>query len=474
MSYNYVLKNGYLVDPLNNVQGFIDIGISGGKIAAVEPEIEDGQEVIDLQGQMIMPGVIDIHTHMTRLLGGTIGYKMMAQTGVTTAIDFAGPISDVLDNLEARGCGLNVGGLEGMIPQLDGFRLATNNPTPAQIEEIVEASLEDGALGIKLIGGHYPLTPEATEASMRLANKHLAMVAYHAGTTATKSDMTGMREAFELARGKRILLAHINAYCRGNVAHPLDELKEAFQLIKEHDNVYTESHLAVINGTSGYCSNGIPKSGVTQMSLKRLGYDVSETGLEQAIRDRVAQVHKLVGGVNQLVSGEEGVRYWKKQSTNTGASFPMNLPTIAVGCVVERVKPGGDFVIDITSTDGGGIPRNNLIGRMFALYHLGYLSLQEIVLKISLNPAKMFGLTNKGHLGIGADADITVVDISRSRASMSFVGGKLIMKDGVVVGKGGQLLVTQRGVKAAKKAGLAYQICDLEKSTLYSGAKVKL
>ncbi|WP_220683521.1 hypothetical protein, partial [Proteus mirabilis] len=122
---------------------------------------------------------------------------MLAQTGVTTAIDFAGPIIDVVENLGSMGCGLNVGGLEGMIPNLDGFRLETNNPSSVQIEEIVEASLESGALGIKLIGGHYPLTPEATEEFMRIANKHRVMVAFHAGTTASKSDMTGMREAFE-------------------------------------------------------------------------------------------------------------------------------------------------------------------------------------------------------------------------------------------------------------------------------------
>lgn len=342
MTYDMVIRNGYVVDPRNGVNGKKDIAVEDGKIVAIEDVIENAKEVIDVKGNLVIPGVIDIHTHMTRLLGGPLGYKMMAQTGVTTAIDFAGPIADIVEHLGTMGCGLNVGGLEGLIPGLPGRRINTNNPSPTEIERTLETSLADGAIGFKLMGGHYPLTPEATEEAILQANKHRVMVAFHAGTTASASDMTGMREAIKLAKNKKILLAHINAYCRGNVDHPLEELKEALNILIKNDNIFSESHLALINGTSGYCENGVPKSGVTQMSLRRLGFKVTEEGVGEAILAGVAKVHKKVGGMNKLVSGEEGYNYWRSHQTDTGLSFPMNLPTIAVGCVVERVT-GWEF-----------------------------------------------------------------------------------------------------------------------------------
>ena len=67
-------------------------------------------------------------------------------------------------------------------------------------------------------------------------------------------------------------------------------------------------------------------------------------------------------------------------------------------------------------------------------YRLGYLSLKEIVEKCSVNPAETFGLHQKGNLGIGADADITVLDMKRLDAAMSFAGGKRIMDHGRVTG----------------------------------------
>ncbi|WP_257350692.1 amidohydrolase family protein [Pseudalkalibacillus decolorationis] len=465
MRLDVVLKNGLLVDPKHNVNEQFDVGIHEGKVIMVEKEIGEGESVIDLQGKLLIPGVIDMHTHVTRYLGGEVGYRMIAETGVTTTIDFAGPVQDILDDLHTWGSGLNVGSIEAIIP---GRRqIEHSNPSPSKVEDFLCKALENGSLGLKLFGGHAPLTPEATEEGMRIANNLQVMVAFHAGTTATASDMSGMREAIELASGKKLLLAHINAYCRGRESHPLDELKEALTLLCENRNIYSDSHLAVMNGTKGNCKDGVPTDYVTQVCLDRNGYPLTESGLEQAILNGIARVIKNGSAANELLSGKEALLYWKEKETNAFISFPVNLPTTAVACAVERVKPAGDFVIGLTSTDGGGIPRNNLVKRILSLYQLGYLSLEDIVTKISLNPAKMFGLVNKGHLGVGADADITVIDIDKSEAVMSFVGGNMNMKDGIVLGKGGRLLVTDAGIKSAKRAELDYQVVDIKKSTLY-------
>jgi formylmethanofuran dehydrogenase subunit A len=96
------------------------------------------------------------------------------------------------------------------------------------------------------------------------------------------------------------------------------------------------------------------------------------------------------------------------------------------------------------------------------------MTLGELVQKTSYNASRMFGMLNKGHLGVGADADITVLDLSKGEAVMSLASGRIIMVDGHVVGHGGTILTTQHGEERVKASGIPYQLIDSEKSTLYT------
>ena len=44
------------------------------------------------------------------------------------------------------------------------------------------------------------------------------------------------------------------------------------------------------------------------------------------------------------------------------------------------------------------------------LYHSGRMSLPDLLAKFTVNPARLLRLPNKGHLGTGADGDVTVFD----------------------------------------------------------------
>lgn len=473
MTYDLILKNGLVIDPYNNIHQIMDIGIIDGKIARVAEEIsENGKNIIDLNERVVIPGIIDMHTHLSRKFGGTLGYKMVAETGVTTAIDFAGPISEITEDINNYGAGINVGVINAML-SLDPA-VGTNNPSENEVRSFITESLDKGALGLKLLGGHDPLTPDATAFGIKLSNELKVMVAMHAGTTSTRSDMTGMREAIELAKGQNMILAHINAYCRGRTDDPLIELNEAFHLLRENPNVIGDSHLALMNGTLGTCVNGVPQDYITKVCLELFGYPVTEEGLGTAIKDGLVSVIKKDLHTNRVISGKEAYNEWKINNTQITVSFPANLPTIGVACATERKKNSRDFLIEVASTDGGVIPRNNLIKRILALYHLGYLTLDEIVKKVSMNPAKIFALTNKGHLSVGADADITVIDLESSKATMSFVGGNLNMVNGIVMRKSGKMLVTERGVEHVSRLNIAYNIVKTEESTLYQNQGVFL
>ena len=75
-------------------------------------------------------------------------------------------------------------------------------------------------------------------------------------------------------------------------------------------------------------------------------------------------------------------------------------------------KKGGSFVVDCLCTDGGAIPRNVIVPMGLGLVNLEAWTIDEFVVKTSLNPAKWLGLNTKGHLSPGADADITVVSLA--------------------------------------------------------------
>jgi formylmethanofuran dehydrogenase subunit A len=57
----------------------------------------------------------------------------------------------------------------------------------------------------------------------------------------------------------------------------------------------------------------------------------------------------------------------------------------------------------------------------------------------------MLDIPSKGHLGVGADADITVLDLAAGRAVLSIAAGEVIMVDGVAVGRGARFLTTPDG-----------------------------
>lgn len=91
--YDLLLKNGHLIDPLNKIDGKMDVAISNGKIAAVEPDINPAlaQKVVDLAGLIVTPGIIDIHVHVYHTHEPE-GLSVMAdshsfRSGVTTMVD---------------------------------------------------------------------------------------------------------------------------------------------------------------------------------------------------------------------------------------------------------------------------------------------------------------------------------------------------------------------------------------------------
>ncbi|MBI3969470.1 MAG: amidohydrolase family protein [Chloroflexi bacterium] len=459
-SFDLLLTGGRVVDPRNGVDAWLDVGLSGGKVAAIEAGLDPARadRVIDVSGRTVFPGLIDAHVHASKLLGGRPGFRMLAKTGVTTALEVTGPLADVFQNVHLAGAGLNVAVLNAVRP---GVTVGNVDPSRADLEQMVESSLGAGAIGVKILGGHFPLTPEATERVVTAANEHAAYLVMHVSTLANRgNDLNSLREGIELAGGRPIHIAHVNAHCRGwLLGDTYAEIRQALDLLRAAPNVVCESHQGVWCGTTAHCQDGKVVDNVTGLHLQKGGYEPTEAGMRQAILDGFGRVTVLRGGEHVLVGGEEGLRAWEAAGTHTTIGFPTNPPVGIFACAAEK-NADGSFVVDAMASDGGGIPRNLLVTVGLALHRMGVLSLSEVALKTTWAPAAMLGLSSKGHLGVGADADVTVLDVEREVATLAIARGQVIMTDGVVVGESGHVLTTERGLPAVLAAGLPGSALD--------------
>ncbi|MDX9861612.1 MAG: amidohydrolase family protein [Rhodospirillales bacterium] len=461
-SYDIVLKNGCVVDPVNGRNGRYDVAVAGGRIAAVAPDLDPSQapQSFDLSGRHVFPGIIDTHVHVSPWIGGRFGHKMLAAAGVTTALDVAGPIEGVLDIARDYGVGLNLACIHYVRP---GHTVEGEDPGDAELDRLLDSCMKSGALGVKILGGHYPLTPEATARTIRLANRRGAYVAFHAGTLASGSNLTGLLEAVDLIGGNHAHLAHINSYCRGQVEPAVEEGEKALAALQEAPTIYSEAYLATINGTSAKCSDGVPESLGTRTCLKLGGFAPTEKGMEEAILAGWALINLEEGGAVVLASGPTAAEYWKRNGTDASVSFKVNPPEPRLRLATAK-RRDGEFVVDSISTDGGGIPRNLIIAMGLPLVRLEALTLEEFVVKTSRNPARALGLADKGHLSEGADADITVADLETSSPYMSLSNGQVIMFRGHVCGKGTRMITTPAGEAHVREKGLDVLTVDPAKT----------
>jgi imidazolonepropionase-like amidohydrolase len=458
-----LITAGEVVDPLNGRKQVLDVLIDGDQIAEVGPDIRvpNGAQVIDARGKLVMPGLVDTHVHTAGHYRK--GYAMMARAGVTTALNLSGQMDDVLDGILAAGSGMTIASLDSLEP---GVQLPSNAPSAGEIGDALDRALEGGAFGVKILGGHYPFTPDATAEIIHQANAKTMYVAFHVGSTATGSDLHGLREAAELADGNALHIAHVNSYCRGLVRDALDEAREAVEILTRWPRLRSESYLALINGTSGRCVNGAPASGATRNCLRLRGYATDEPGLEKALRDGYAMVLDDRGDESILLQGAPAHELWREMGTNVGLSFAINDPTSQFILATAK-HADGRFVVDALSTDGGGIPRNTTLERGLALVELDALSISDFVVKSSLAPARMIGLMSKGHLSVAADADVIVVDRAMRRADVTVAMGTPIQSHGVLTASRGRVVTTADGASAVRAAGLPVTTIDTRVTGLY-------
>lgn len=96
VKYDLIIKGGRVIDPSRKLDAVRDVAIAGDRIAAVEANLSsDSAKIIDAKGKLVVPGLIDIHTHAARTKEGP---GLCLADGVTGWIDAGSQGADHIED----------------------------------------------------------------------------------------------------------------------------------------------------------------------------------------------------------------------------------------------------------------------------------------------------------------------------------------------------------------------------------------
>ena len=103
--YDWIIKSGRVIDPASGLDAILDVVIDDGIVAAIAPDIaaEEAAQLFDAAGDIVVPGLIDIHAHgfqWATPLGIDIDHYSLGR-GVTTVVDAGSAGHDTLPGLRA-------------------------------------------------------------------------------------------------------------------------------------------------------------------------------------------------------------------------------------------------------------------------------------------------------------------------------------------------------------------------------------
>lgn len=502
-----LIAGARLIDPDNGVDAELNIGIADGKIAWLGQEMPDADSVIQAGGKIATPGFIDLHSHAQDLAG----HRLQALDGVTTSLELEGgaaPVAKSYTWSSSEGRPLNFGYSAGwlysraiVMEELDEEAVATlpslpldtfaaiqggqrwgEPATEVELEKIialVEQQLEAGAVGIGVLLGYAPRTaPEELYALGELASRRQVPLFVHMRWGAKVPGHTPVEAVTELidlsrATGAQVHLCHFASSNASSVTESSLRIAEAQA---EGLPITTESY------PFGLASTVIGAEFLAPEALEATGTPASivtylKTGEEISSYSRLRELRaEDPGGLCLIRYYDERepaqLEELKKAVSLEGAAFASD--AMVVQSLTER--PGGvdaDLGHWPLPTEGITVhPRTtSCFVRALSWLHrdTGTLSLAEVIERSSAVPARILrgsvpAMNHKGHLAVGADADLVVFDLERLEPNVSFVpvtpskgvehvlvGGEPVVRDGELLPerKPGAALVTHSAVSVA-------------------------
>ena len=386
-----IIKNGTIVTASEIFNA--DVAASGGKIAQIGESLDcDGAEVIDAAGKYVLPGAIDAHTHLAMPFGGTIssddyfaGTRAAACGGTTTVFDFV--LQDfgetMMDAVRRRDALC-----KGNAVVDYAFHVAIKDVSNRLIDSIDEA-VKCGVPSFKVFMVYdFGVTDGVFYQVLEKAKECGALISVHA----ENNEMVNMFTRQFLSEGKTSAWYH---YLSRPEFVEAEADKRAIEWAKSLDTSLYIVHLA-------------NKEGVRAVTEARdTGYKIYAETCPQYL-EFTCDVYKREDGRNFVCSppmkGEES-RQALWDAIKRG-----DIATIATDhCPFNRFEKdwGKD---DFTKIPNGCAGIENMYPYMLSTANTGKISFEKAVELCSTNPAKIFGLKDKGSVSVGKDADIVIYD----------------------------------------------------------------
>lgn len=478
------ISGGIVYDPARGVRGEVrDVFVEGEKVVAPPPP-GTPSEVLDVTGLLVTPGAVDLHTHV-------------AGPAVTAARVLC---PEVRDRDAVRKEGFLRSGTGGTVPSIfvTGYRYCAMGYTtvceaaapPLQArhvhQELADLPLLDKACYV-LVSNDYFVMKAVSRGAVGLLRDYVGWVVQAAGGYALKVVNPGGQAALDTpvppfgvtpreilsalqAVNEELGLPHpIHVHCPdlgrpGNVQTTLETMRTLAGRRAHFAHVQFHAYGATADG--GFRSeapalaeflNGHPEF---TADLGQVVFGPAVTVTADAPLGR--RLHSLTGGKGEICA-LEGV--------GEGAVVPLVYRKTAIAHTVQwatglelalLVENPWQLFLSTDHPNGGPFTAypwvirllmdpayrrvvwEEVAPRLRRLTLLGEIdrarTFEEILIMTRAGPARALGLNNKGHLGPGADADITIyrpqkdAEAMFGRPAYVFKSGRLVAKDGEIVG----------------------------------------
>ncbi len=492
------ISGGTIFDPAHGVDGVVgDLWVANGKIVAppTDPGITPDRK-LDARGLVIMPGGVDMHCHIagskvntarklcpeqkrgdapvprTRLTrGGTMGsvpstfatgYKY-AGLGYTTAFDAAvPPLSARHAHEELADTPCIDKGFFVMMGNNHYVMRAIRDREPAKLQAFVGwllAASRGYAVKIVNPGGvenwksrrlgnvkdldslvdHFEVTPRRIISAMARAVDELGVphpVHIHGNNLGLPGNWTTTLETMKLLEGQRGHLTHIqfHSYSGGNedegtfgsMVAPLADYVNA------HRNLTVDVGQVVFGQTTSMTGDG--PVGYYLGNLYKSKWFCSDTeqeagcGIVPIEYKNTSLIHawQWAIGLEWYLRVDDPWRVAMSTDHPNGGSF-LAYPQI-IRLLMDRT-----YRRDLLKTLPAAVRDRSALNELDREY-----SLSEIAIITRAGPARMLGLATKGHLGVGADADITIYTPDPNPETM-FALPRHVIKRGELIVENGEI-----------------------------------
>ena len=458
--YDLIIKNGLVYDGTQNPPQTQDIAIKADKIVGLGDFSEaDALQILNAAGAAVAPGFIDTHTHLDPLdnLLALSNSESQLRQGVTTSI--GGPdgrgvplkygFAAFLDTLSQVGVGINMGFMTGHNKiRKKIMQLENRVPTKKELDRMIamaDQAMDEGAFGLstglKYLPGNFAKIDEVIALSRVVANKG-GVYSTHLRDEGI-AIMPAIEETIEIGKKANIpiILTHhkvIGKPMWGKSDLTLARVDKARNngvniLLDQYPYAASHTGLSVLipawaraGGQEKFIERLSNPESYAKIKAEIIFNILNDRGGEDLNRIQFARVKwqpDLEGKTLKdwiVMEGkkptiENGAEYVIKGQRNGGASC------IYHAMEEKDVEKIMQHPLTIIASDGRlsspgiGHPHPRAYGtfpRVLGKYvrENKLLSLQEAIYKMTLFPAKTYGIENRGQLKKGLKADLVIFD----------------------------------------------------------------